>query len=103
MASTGRASVTIDLFTAGTSFAGGAAFFGVKLRRTNSGRLRPRPVRVKVRIDERQIGIRRYLRLRVPSRGEGGGTRLGAARYVSGVDRINVRGRDINREAKERD
>ena len=48
----------------------GAAFFGVKLRRTNSGRLRPRPVRVKVRIDERQIGIRRYLRLRVPSRGE---------------------------------
>ena len=80
----------------------GAAFFGVKLRRTNSGRLRPRPVRVKVRIDERQIGIRRYLRLRVPSRGEGGGTGSGAARYVSGIDRINVRGRDRNREAKTR-
>jgi hypothetical protein len=82
----------------------GAAFFGVKLRRTNSGRLRPRPVRVKVRIDERQIGIRRYLRLRVPGRGEDGGTRLGAAaRYVSGIDRINViRERDRNREAKTR-
>jgi hypothetical protein len=52
----------------------GADFFGVKLRRTNSGRLPPRPVRVKVRIDERQIGIRRYLMLRAPGRGGGSGT-----------------------------
>ena len=31
-----------------------------------------------------------------------GGTILGAARYASGIDRINVRGRDRNREAKTR-
>jgi hypothetical protein len=72
----------------------GTAFFGVKLRRTTA-------VWVRVQIDERQIGIRCYLRLRVPGRGEGG-PRLGAAWYVSGTDRINVRGRDRNREAKTR-
>ena len=34
----------------------GAHSFGVKVRRTNSGRLWPRPRRDKVRIDERQLG-----------------------------------------------
>ena len=60
------------------------------------GRLRPQPKRIKVRIDARQLGIRRFLQLRVPRRGESDGIRLGSAWYVD--DGINVEGRGRNKE-----